>query len=99
MTDRIKSARVEFIKEARFLGLPDEHIQTILEALSAYGKLQGVDLNGLERVRKYIFDAYDEKFPENDSIGWRDDKPIDVTFKDLVEFNKTAQLLAGIRGK
>jgi len=47
MTDKIKSAREAFIKEASWYNFQYEHIETILEALSAYERLQGVDRDRL----------------------------------------------------
>lgn len=88
MTDRIKSARVELMREARFLGLPDEHIKTILEALSAYEKLQGVDLEELADAVQ-ILETWDTSR----------DGYIKPTYFPMRDVLKAAQLVADIGGK
>ena len=61
MTDKIKSARealemwADDVYDRTSHELLDTHAKTILKALSAYEKLQGVDLDGMKKQPRVLF--------------------------------------------
>ena len=94
MTDKIKSARetVKIFKDA----LKKRDYETILEALSAYEKLQGVDLDTVKEIEERWGNRFlelEEPVPEGMK---RRGYVVDIHF--LLTQLKSARLVADIGG-
>ena len=107
MTDKIKSAQevvesgIKWYNGTEKVGYIDlisfEQMQTILEALSAYEKLQGVDLDTVKEIEERWGNRFlelEEPVPEGMKRGGY---VVDIHF--LLTQLKSAKLVADIGGK
>lgn len=102
MTDKIKEARealemwADDVYDRTSHELLDTHAKTILKALSAYEKLQGVDLDTVKEIEERWGDRFlelEEPVPEGMKRGGY---VVDIHF--LLTQLKSAKLVADIGG-